>query len=134
LDFAPPEARAINIEAICAFITLRDQAKPALPQLQTLMESTNSDIALHAMLASCGTGSNAIPLLLNGLTNQFADVRNEAANYVTQNFSNQFLGRRDQVIPLFVKLLNDSYNDVRMNATNELKQIDAAAALKAGVK
>ena len=50
------------------------------------------------------------------------------------DFSNQFLGRRDQVIPLFVKLLNDPDEDVRMNATNELKQIDPGAAAKAGIK
>ncbi len=129
-----PEAGTINIEAICAFITLGEQAIPALPQLQTLMESTNGDIALHAMLASCGTGSNAAPFLIKGLTNQFPDVRNEAANYVGENFRKQFLERREQVIPLFVKLLNDPDDYVRMNATNELKQIDPEAAAKAGIK
>jgi HEAT repeat protein len=129
-----PEAGAISIEAVCAFITLGEQAIPVLPQLRTLMESTNGDIALRAMLASCGTGSNATPFFINGLTSQFADVRNEAANYVAQNFNKQFLGQRDQLIPLFVKLLNDPDEFVRGNATNELKQIDREAAVKAGIK
>jgi HEAT repeat protein len=129
-----PEAGTINIEAICAFITLGEQAIPALPQLQALMESTNGDIALHAMLASCGTGSNAAPLLIKGLTNQFPDVRNEAAHYLTDGPCAQFPGQRKQAIPLIVKLLDDPDESVRMNATNELKQIDSETAVKAGIK
>jgi HEAT repeat protein len=124
----------INLDAVRAFITLGEQAKLAFPKLQALMGSTNQDIALFAMLATCGTGSNAAPFLIKGLTNQFADVRNEAANYFTENFRKQFPEQRKQAIPLFVKLLDDSDEDVRGNATNELKQIDPEAAAKAGIK
>jgi HEAT repeat protein len=124
----------ININAAGGFIVLGEQAKPALPELWMLMDSTNHVIALTAMIASLGTGSNATPFLIKGLTNQFADVRNEAANYVAQNFGRQFSGQRNQVIALFVELLNDPDEDVRGNATNELKQIDPAAAAKAGIK
>ena len=124
----------VQVEAICAFIVLGEHTIPALPQLWMLMDGTNGDIAVRAMVATCGTGSNAIPFFISGLTNQFADVRNEAANYISQNFTNQFLGRRDQLAPLFVKLLNDPDEFVRMNATNELKRIDPEAATKAGIK
>jgi hypothetical protein len=129
-----PVGGTVNVEAMCAFIVLGEEAIPALPQLRMLMDGTNGDIAVRAMMATCGTGSNAIPVLISGLTNQFADVRNEAANYVAQNFDKQFLEQRDQVVPLFVKLLNDPDDYVRMNATNELKTIDPEAAAKAGIK
>ncbi|MGA3144913.1 MAG: hypothetical protein ABSF10_18080 [Verrucomicrobiota bacterium] len=124
----------VQVEAICAFIVLGENAIPALPQLRMFMDGTNGDLAVRAMMATCGTGSNAIPFFISGLTNQFADVRNEAANYISQNFTNQFLGQRDQLAPLFVKLLDDPDEFVRMNATNELKQIAPEAAVKAGVK
>jgi HEAT repeat protein len=124
----------VNIDAVRGFIILGEQAMPALPRLQTFMDSTNGDIALCAMLASCGTGSNAVPILIKGLTNQFPDVRNEAAHYLTDGPCAQFPEQRKQAIPLFVKLLNDPDDDVRGNATNELKEIDPEAAAKAGIK
>ena len=124
----------INVNATWGFITLGEQAKPALPELWVLMDSTNEETALTAMIATCGTGSNAMPFLIKGLTNQFADVRNQAANLLTEGIGDKFPEQRKQAIPLFVKLLNDSDDDVRMNATNQLKQIDPAAAAKAGIK
>jgi HEAT repeat protein len=124
----------VNIDAVRGFIILGEQAMPALPRLQTFMDSTNGDIVLYAMLASCGTGSNAVPILIKGLTNQFPDVRNEAAHYLTDGPCAQFPEQRKQAIPLFVKLLNDPDDDVRGNATNELKEIDPEAAAKAGIK
>jgi hypothetical protein len=129
-----PVSGTVQVEAICAFIVLGENAIPALPQLRMFMDGTNGDLAVRAMMATCGTGSNAIPFFISGLTNQFADVRNEAANYISQNFTNQFLGQRDQLAPLFAKLLDDPDEFVRMNATNELKQIAPETAVKAGVK
>lgn len=129
-----PVSGIVQVEAMCAFIVLGENATPALPQLRMFMDGTNGDLAVRAMMATCGTGSNAIPFFINGLTNQFADVRNESANYISQNFTNQFLGQRDRVIPLFVKLLDDPNENVRMNATNELKQIAPEAAVKAAIK
>ncbi len=128
-------AYEVNIDAMRGFITLGEQALPALPKLRTLMDGTNQDFALYAMMSACGTGSNAIPILLKGLTNQFANVRGEAANVLTSgDIAAQFPEQRKQAIPFLVKLLNDSDEDVRMNATNELKELDPAAAAKAGIK
>ena len=129
--YARPE---VNFDAVRAFITLGGNTVPALPRLQVLMDSTNQDIALYAMLATLGTGSNAMPYLIKGLTNQFPDVRNEAANILTDGVGDKFPEQRKQAIPLFVKLLSDPDEDVRLNATNELKQIDPIAAAKAGIK
>jgi HEAT repeat protein len=113
---------------------LGEQAKPALPELWMLMDSTNKDIALTAMIATCGTGSNAMPFLIKGLTNQFTNVRNLAANTLTEGVGDKFPEQRKQAIPLLVKLLNDPDEDVRLNATNQLKEIDPTAAIKAGIK
>ena len=127
-------AYKINIDAVRGFIALHEQARPAIPQLELLMDGTNKDFALYALLSTCGTGSNAGPYLVKGLTNQFADVRNEAANYFTENFRKQFPDLREQAIPFFVKLLDDPDQDVRMNATNQLKEIDPKTAAKMGIK
>jgi HEAT repeat protein len=124
----------ININAADGFIALGEQAKPALPELWLLMDSTNKDTALTAMIATCGTGSNAMPFLIKGLTNPFANVRGQAANILMEGVGDKFPEQRKQAIPLFVKLLNDPDDDVRMNATNQLKEIDPAAAAKAGIK
>jgi HEAT repeat protein len=75
-----------------------------------------------------------MPFLIKGLTNQFANVRNLAANTLTEGVGDKFSEQRKQAIPLFIKLLNDPDEDVRLNATNQLKQIDPAAAAKAGIK
>jgi len=128
-----PRERQVNLEAVSAFVVLGDQATPALPQLEGLMDSTNMDVALFAMLASSGAGSNAMPLFIKGLTNQFADVRNEAANYLTDSGS-KFPEQQRQAIPLLVKLLNDPDDNVRLNVSNELKAIAPDVAAKAGIK
>lgn len=129
-----PEAIELNVRAICALIALGRQAIPALPQLQALMDSTNSETVRFAMIASSGTGSNAISLFLKGMTNRFADVRNEAAANMTEGVGAQFPDLRRQAIPLFMNLLNDPDEDVRMNATNQLKEIAPEAAARAGIK
>jgi HEAT repeat protein len=128
-----PGGRAVNLEAVIALNTLGDMAIPALPQLEALMDSTNRDVALFAMAASAGTGSNAMPLFIKGLTNQFADVRNEAANFISDTGS-KYPGQQRQAIPLMVKLLNDPDANVRMSATNELRSIAPDVAAKVGVK
>jgi len=127
-------APEVNIDAVRAFITLGEHATPALPQLQALMDGTNQDTALFAMLATVGTGSNAMPILFKGLTNQFPEVRGEAANNLTDGIGKDFPQWRQQAIPIFVKLLNDPNEDVRLSATNQLKEIDPATAAKAGIK
>ncbi len=129
--FSPLE---INIDATWGFIALGEQAKPALPELWMLMDSSNKDIAMVAMIATFGTGSNAMPFLTKGLTNQFVNVRSLAANALTEGVGDKFPEQRKQAIPLFVKLLNDPDDDIRLDATNQLKQIDPAAAAGAGIK
>src|SRR6185503_14668966 len=47
----------VRIEAVGAFIGLGEFATPALPVLAALMDTNDGDVALHALLATLGTGS-----------------------------------------------------------------------------
>jgi HEAT repeat protein len=120
--FGLPDSE-VSMEAVGALISLRDDARPALPALASLMDSDDSELALRAMLATLGTGTNAMPCLMKGLTNQFPDVRNEAANFLTGEWSAKFPEQRQQAIPLLVKLLDDPDQSVRITATNGIKEI-----------
>jgi HEAT repeat protein len=123
-----------NINAAGGFIVLGEQAMPAFPELERLMGSSNENVAISAMIATCGTGSNAIPFLIKGLTNQLPRVRSMAADTLAGSFNQRFPEQVKPAILLFVKLLNDPDDDVRMDATNQLKEIDPVAAAKAGIK
>ena len=124
----------INMEAVRAFILLGELSQPAWPQLMASMESTNEDLALYAMLASCGTGSNAIPFFTKGMTNQSSKVRAEALNCLAELPGIQFLDQRRQAIPLVASRLQDADEEVRESATNALKEIDPKTAAEAGIK
>lgn len=118
----------VSMEAVGAFISLRQDANAALPALAELMNSDNPELALRAMLATLGAGSNAVPCLMRGLTNQYADVRNEAANYLTGEWSDNFPEARKQAMPLLLKLLDDPDQSVRISATNGIKQLEGRNA------
>jgi len=138
VSFARPPycfgAIQINLDAANGFIALGEKAGPALPELQVLMNSTHEEVALAAMIATCGTGSNAMPFLIRGLTNDFPHVRNCAADTLTSGFGKGFPELRRQAMPILVSLLGDTDEDVRGSATNALKEIDPIAAARAGIK
>ncbi|HTB85536.1 MAG TPA: HEAT repeat domain-containing protein [Candidatus Sulfotelmatobacter sp.] len=124
----------INLDAANGFIALGEKAGPALPELQVLMNSTHEEVALAAMIASCGTGSNAMPFLFRGLTNNFPHVRNCAADTLASGFGKGFPELRRQTMPILISLLGDPDEDVRGSATNALREIDPMAAARAGIK
>jgi hypothetical protein len=127
-------ALEVNLDAAKGFIALGNLAIPAIPQLEIIMEGTNSNIALFSLVATFGTGSNAIPVTVKGLTNQFPDVRNQAAGYLFGELGAKFPEQRREALPLLEKLLNDPDEDVRLNATNQLKDFDPTVAAKFGIK
>jgi len=114
----------VSVGATSALITLGEHARPALPALTALMDGDDQQPALLAMMATLGTGADAAPCLMKGLTNRFADVRNEAAGAMTGDWGKQFPELRKQAMPLLVKLLDDPDQSVRMNVTNGLKYLD----------
>jgi HEAT repeat protein len=121
----------INVSAVKGFIELGDAAIPALPRLASLMDSTNEHTALFAMMSACGTGSNAIPFLIKGLTNQHDNVRSEAINDLTSDLGRRYPNLRRPAVPLLTDLLtNPQY---RESAGNALKDIDPQTAARAGV-
>jgi hypothetical protein len=123
----------VSMSGATALIALREQAKPALPALVALMDSDNGDLALRAMIATLGTGTDAMPCLIKGLTNRFPNVRSEAASFLTQ-FGGKYPQERNKALPFIVKLLSDADINVRVNATNALKEIDAPTTARPGVK
>jgi hypothetical protein len=124
----------VSMEGVSGLIALGGQAKPALPRLADLMDINDRDVALCALLGTLGTGRDAVPCLMKGLTNRFPDVRSQAANYLTGEWSAQFPEEQKKAIPYVLKLLNDPDPDVRMTVTNGIKTIDPQAAANAGIK
>lgn len=118
----------VNMEAVGALISMPD-ARPALPELANLMEGDDAAIALRAMLAMLGTGSNAVPYLIGGLTNQFADVRQEAMNYLTGEWSATFPEQRRCALPQIEKLLEDDDANVRNAATNAMRELNVPGGM-----
>jgi HEAT repeat protein len=114
----------VRVEAVSALIYLREQARPALPALVVLMDSDDPQLALLAMMATLGAGPDAAPCLMKGLTNRFADVRNEAAGSFTGDWGRQFPEHLRPAMPLLTNLLDDPDEHVRMNITNGLKYFD----------
>ena len=128
------KAYEVNIEAACAFMIIGEVAKPALPKLEGLMDSDDKDLALHAMIATCGMGEDSIGCLIRGLTNRHDIVRAEAAHFLEDSIGARFPDQCKLAVPFIVVLLSDASESVRMSATNALREIDPAAAAKAGVK
>jgi len=124
----------INMAAVYGLITLGEQAVPALPKLSELMEGTNQNRVLYAMVSSLGTGTNAIPILCQGLTNKFAEVRGEAADGLTEAIAIRFPDRRNEIIPRLKKLLNDPDPDVRQNVIGNLREINGTNNATAQMK
>lgn len=124
----------INLDAAAGFIALSEQAGPVLPKLWTLMDSTHKEVALAAMIASFGTGSNALPFFIKGLTNSFPEVRSCAANVLSGGSAKRFPELSHPALPLLAKLLTDPDADVRANATNALKELDPVLAAQTGIK
>jgi len=122
------------MDAVRGFITLGEKAVPAFPELETLIDGTNQNVILYAMVSMLGTGSNAIPVLVKGLTNQFADVRGEAAHSLTEGVADRFPEHRKEIISLLVKLLNDPDPDVRQSVRGDLNEIESAMSAKGGIK
>jgi len=129
-----PEVNQVRMDGVRGLIALGDESLPALPALQELMDSTNQDTVLFAMVCTLGTGTNAIPILAKGLTNQFAEIRSEAAHNLVENIAVRFPGRRQEIMLLLVKLLNDPDPDVRASVKGDLQEIDFSSAAQAGIK
>jgi HEAT repeat protein len=123
-----------GLESVGGFILLGERALPVLPKLAELMNSDEERIALFAMISCCNMGSNAVPVVMSGFTNDFPDVRCEALHFLTEGPLTAFPWAQKRAVPDIVTMLRDSEENIRMNATNALWEIDREAAAKAGVK
>lgn len=116
-------AYEVNMDGVQGFLMIGDQATPALPQLQALLDGTNQSMVLYAMVSSLGTGTNAIPVLTKGLTNQFPEVRGQAASSLAEVIANRFPEHREEIISLLTNLVNDPDSDVRLTVKGALQEI-----------
>jgi HEAT repeat protein len=123
----------VSMGAATALIAMGEQAKPALPSLVALMDCDNSNLVLRVMISTLGTGADAIPCLIKGLTNRFPDVRSEAAHFLAE-WGEQFPEQRKKAIPYMVALLNDPDEQVRRSVAGSLGEIDKQPATGAGTK
>jgi HEAT repeat protein len=124
------ESGLICMDGVRGFIALGEQGVPALPKLQALLDGTNQSIVLYAPVAAIGAGTNAIPVLSKGLTNQVADVRSEAANHLTEGIAERFPESHEEIISLLTNLLNDPDPDVRLNVKGDLQEMNAITSPK----
>jgi len=69
-----------SLESVGGFYLLGDLGRPALPKLAELINGDDERIAVFALISCCGMGSNAVPVVVSGLTNDFAggEVRGAA--------------------------------------------------------
>ena len=117
-------AYEVNMDGVQGFLMIGDQTTPALPQLQALLDGTNQSMVLYAMVSSLGTGTNAIPVLTKGLTNQFPEVRGQAASSLAEVIANRFPEHREEIISLLTNLVNDPDSDVRLTVKGALQEIN----------
>ena len=118
-------AYEINMDGVQGFLMIGDQATPAVPQLQALLDGTNQSLVLYAMVSALGTGTNAIPILTKALTNQFADVRGQAVSSLAEIIAIQFPEHREEVISLLKNLVNDPSPDVRLAVKGDLQELNS---------
>jgi HEAT repeat protein len=128
-DFGLPRYD-ISMEGVSGLIALGERAVPALPAIAAVMDSDDQDLAIRAMMATLGTGTNAWPCLIKGLTSRHPDLRHESANTLS-DWGAQFPKGREMAVFLLRNLLTDPDQEIRMNATNQLTAIESQPTAKA---
>jgi HEAT repeat protein len=61
--------------------------------------------------------------LTKGLTNQFPEVRGQAASSLAEVIANRFPEHREEIISLLTNLVNDPDSDVRLTVKGALQEI-----------
>jgi HEAT repeat protein len=123
----------ISMSGVSGLIALGDRAVPALPALATVMDGDDQDLAIRAMMATLGTGTNALPCLVRGLASRHPDVRHEAANTLS-DWGAQFPKGRESAVFLLRNLLTDPDPEIRRNATNQLTALESPPTSSAKIK
>jgi HEAT repeat protein len=116
----------------CAIGAIGPAAKSAIPTLLMGLKTTNDYVRWNTALALGrihGEPASVVPELMRLLDN---------SNLTTRCFDIQALGEfgtnAESAVPDLTVMLNDQDPNIRVSATNALKQIDPEAAAKAGVK
>jgi len=123
----------VSMGGVSGLIALGDRAIPALPALGAVMESDDQDLAIRAMMATLGTGTNALPCLVKGMTSRSPDLRHESAHTLA-DWGAQFPKGREMAVFLLRNLLTDPDQEIRMNATNQLTELESEPTAKVKIK
>jgi HEAT repeat protein len=106
-------------------------AKAAIPHIVPFLSDTDRLVKWGATVTLGRIHAEAefvVPLLINDLNPSNPILPTTISTLA------HFGGQAKSAIPALVRLLNDNSDNVRLAATNALKQIDAEAAAKAGVR
>lgn len=106
-------------QATWAFDALGVSAKPAIPQLEELLEVTPG----YVPSALAGIGRDALPTLLKALTNNVFWVRDNAAAAIANGIHQGKFNGHEAIAALPIALSNLSYT----NATNSLYEANTRA-------
>jgi serine/threonine protein kinase/capsular polysaccharide biosynthesis protein len=109
--------------AAWAFDALGAAAKPAIPQLEQLLEKTPG----YVPSALAGIGRDALPTLLKALTNDVFWVRDNAAAAIANGINQGKFSGHEAVAALPIALSNLSYT----NTTNSLYEANTRARAQA---
>ena len=122
------------IDAVGGLILLGDRGVPALPRLEELVAGDDQRIALYALMAGCNMGTSSVPFVTRALTSPHADVRNQAVGLFMEDPLRSPPWARASALPAITRLLGDPDENVRMTATNVLKELDQDTATRVRVK
>lgn len=109
------------------FEILGPQASPAIPELTKLMKGTNVDITINAFYALHATGIEALPVLLEVLTNGPACLRLHTA--VIFRTMRQLGTNASVVVPVLIEQLQDKDPEVAAKAAAMLGVLGVEPAL-----
>ena len=129
VDLSDSLADADQRRARIGFQVLGRTARPAIPKLAKLAETSDPAIAERAFLAMLEIGGpDTIPPLLKALTNS-----NPARQIMAANYLGQLRSQARDAVPALVQALNGSAAELRANAARALGNIglDAPRAVQA---
>ena len=125
INYLPTLADARRERAVSGFLALGRVAEPAIPELQALVTGPDKENAYYAINALQAIGSpQTMPVIFHALTNDVAILR-EGALFSVGNFRSH----AHAAVPLLVKCLQATENNVRANAANAIGQIGMHPAI-----
>jgi HEAT repeat protein len=120
-----PLAQEVRLASVHALGFLGPQAAEARPALARALRDEDRAVAHGAALALAQTGTNAIPLLIQALSDRRPEVRVEAAFGLGQMGADA-----EAAVPALVKCLSDPSESVHLASAHSLSNMGGASISK----